>query len=172
MIWFSNPTCSKFSNPPQTSARSCLLVRTQPLTATGAPSQTSTIPYHAIYHTIPCYLCMLPNIADRRRRWSTPPHPVLISFPSPLVSVEVLTTFLVGINVSAKLAHHCTTQHVHLFTRASKPNQKKKKKVERPYEDCGRGRSVQTTTISFMFLCTTMPSPHPAPLHAQRSETD
>ena len=31
-------------------ARSCLSVRTQPLTATGAPSQTSTIPYH----TIPC----------------------------------------------------------------------------------------------------------------------
>ena len=27
-------------------ARSCLSVRTQPLTATGAPSQTSTIPYH------------------------------------------------------------------------------------------------------------------------------
>ena len=26
--------------------RSCLSVRTQPLTATGAPSQTSTIPYH------------------------------------------------------------------------------------------------------------------------------
>ena len=33
---------------------SCLSVRTQPLTATGAPSQTSTIPYHTIpYHTIP-----------------------------------------------------------------------------------------------------------------------
>ena len=32
---------------------SCLSVRTQPLTATGAPSQTSTIPYHTIpYHTI------------------------------------------------------------------------------------------------------------------------
>ena len=28
---------------------SCLSVRTQPLTATGAPSQTSTIPYHTIY---------------------------------------------------------------------------------------------------------------------------
>ena len=27
---------------------SCLSVRTQPLTATGAPSQTSTIPYHTI----------------------------------------------------------------------------------------------------------------------------
>ena len=35
-------------------ARSCLSVRTQPLTATGAPSQTSTIPYHTSitpYHT-------------------------------------------------------------------------------------------------------------------------
>ena len=33
-------------------ARSCLSARTQPLTATGAPSQTSTIPYHSIpYHT-------------------------------------------------------------------------------------------------------------------------
>ena len=43
---------------------SCLSVGTQPLTATGAPSQTSTIPYHTItatgapsqtstYHTIP-----------------------------------------------------------------------------------------------------------------------
>ena len=33
---------------------SCLSVRTQPLTATGAPSQTSTIPYLTIpYHTIP-----------------------------------------------------------------------------------------------------------------------
>ena len=32
-------------------ARSCLSVRTQPLTATGAPSQTSTIPYHTIHHT-------------------------------------------------------------------------------------------------------------------------
>ena len=30
--------------------RSCLSVRTQPLTATGAPSQTSTMPYH----TMPC----------------------------------------------------------------------------------------------------------------------
>ena len=30
--------------------RSCLSVRTQPLTATGAPSQTSTIPCHAISH--------------------------------------------------------------------------------------------------------------------------
>ena len=29
-------------------ARSCLSVRSQPLTATGAPSQTSTIPCHAI----------------------------------------------------------------------------------------------------------------------------
>ena len=29
-------------------ARSCLSVRTQPRTATGAPSQTSTIPYHTI----------------------------------------------------------------------------------------------------------------------------
>ena len=28
---------------------SCLSVRTQPLTATGAPSQTSTIPYHTMY---------------------------------------------------------------------------------------------------------------------------
>ena len=28
--------------------RSCLSARTQPLTATGAPSQTSTIPYHTI----------------------------------------------------------------------------------------------------------------------------
>ena len=28
---------------------SCLSVRTQPLTATGAPSQTSTIPYHTIH---------------------------------------------------------------------------------------------------------------------------
>ena len=27
---------------------SCLSVRTQPLTATGAPSQTSTIPYHTV----------------------------------------------------------------------------------------------------------------------------
>ena len=34
-----------------TGPRSCLSVRTQPLTATGAPSQTSTIPYHTIpYH--------------------------------------------------------------------------------------------------------------------------
>ena len=34
--------------------RSCLSVRTQPLTATGARSQTSTIPYHTIpYHTLP-----------------------------------------------------------------------------------------------------------------------
>ena len=33
-------------------AKSCLSVRTQPLTATGAPSQTSTIPYYTIpYHT-------------------------------------------------------------------------------------------------------------------------
>ena len=39
-------------------------VRTQPLTATGAPSQTSTIPYHTIpyhhtiphHHTIPCHV--------------------------------------------------------------------------------------------------------------------
>ena len=37
-------------------ARSCLSVRTQPLTATGAPSQTSTIPCHAVCHTIPCRL--------------------------------------------------------------------------------------------------------------------
>ena len=29
-------------------ARSCLSARTPPLTATGAPSQTSTIPYHTI----------------------------------------------------------------------------------------------------------------------------
>ena len=28
--------------------RSCLSVRTQPLTATGAPSQTAAIPYHSI----------------------------------------------------------------------------------------------------------------------------
>ena len=32
--------------PYHTIRRSCLSVRTQPLTATGAPSQTSTIPYH------------------------------------------------------------------------------------------------------------------------------
>ena len=33
--------------------RSCLSVRTQPLTATGAPSQTSTMPCHAIaYHMV------------------------------------------------------------------------------------------------------------------------
>ena len=36
-------------------------VRTQPLTATGAPSQTSTIPYHTIpYHTIPPYHAIPP----------------------------------------------------------------------------------------------------------------
>ena len=33
-------------------ARSCLSVRTQPLTATGAPSQTSTMPWPC--HAIPC----------------------------------------------------------------------------------------------------------------------
>ena len=34
-------------------ARSCLSVRTQPLTATGAPSQTSTMPCHAMPCSIP-----------------------------------------------------------------------------------------------------------------------
>ena len=42
-------------------ARSCLSVRTQPLTATGAPSQTSTIPYH----TIPCPLYQRKLLGDR-----------------------------------------------------------------------------------------------------------
>ena len=38
--------CRLFAAP---GARSCLSVRTQPPTATGAPSQTSTIPHHTIY---------------------------------------------------------------------------------------------------------------------------
>ena len=37
--------------------RSCLSARTQPLTATGAPSQTSTIPYHTIPCHTPCIRC-------------------------------------------------------------------------------------------------------------------
>ena len=35
-------------------ARSCLSVRTQPLMATGAPSQTSTIPYHTTTSFLAC----------------------------------------------------------------------------------------------------------------------
>ena len=43
------PACTSFGSFGSgncNGARSCLSVRTQPLTATGAPSQTSTIPYH------------------------------------------------------------------------------------------------------------------------------
>ena len=47
---------------------SCLSVRTQPLTATGAPSQTSTIPYHAI----PCKKSSSPGRARAAR--SFPPR--------------------------------------------------------------------------------------------------
>ena len=43
------------------SARSCLSVRTQPPMATGAPSQTSIVPYHTIpYHTIPYHIIHTP----------------------------------------------------------------------------------------------------------------
>ena len=54
--------------------RSCLSVRTQPLTATGAPSQTSTISYHTIpyhtipYHTIPYHTIPYSTIGPSRSR--------------------------------------------------------------------------------------------------------
>ena len=45
--------------------RSCLSVRTQPPTATGAPSQTSTIPYHTITFKV-----QWPGWLRTRRLWS------------------------------------------------------------------------------------------------------
>ena len=65
-------------------ATSCLSVRTQPLTATGAPSQTSTIPYH----TIPwvCY--------RRRNQWL---RLALALFCLPLIWLARVVYLLVGV---------------------------------------------------------------------------
>ena len=58
-------------------ARSCLSARTQPLTATGAPSQTSTIPYHTIpYHTIPYHGCATVDASSGYAYHTIPYHTI------------------------------------------------------------------------------------------------
>ena len=54
-------------------ARLCLSVRTQPLTATGAPSQTSAVPCHAMFSSVQ-FSCNLPAAPTPGGRTTTARH--------------------------------------------------------------------------------------------------
>ena len=54
-VWLPALSLSLSLSYTHTCTHTCLSVRTQPLTATGAPAQqTSTIPYHTIPYTLTC----------------------------------------------------------------------------------------------------------------------
>ena len=89
--------------------RSCLSVRTQPLTATGAPSQTSTIPYHTIppctsgqcsvtclYHALPA-LCLASACAMLHHTWMC-----LCASASDSASVSPVTSAALHLNMPCK----------------------------------------------------------------------
>ena len=55
--------------------RSCPSARTQPLTASGAPSQTSTMPYHMLTHAMPPLLAL--SAGQTKRMMPRSLHPAL-----------------------------------------------------------------------------------------------
>ena len=102
-------------------ARSCLSVRTQPPTATGAPLQTSTIPYHTIHtHDNNHYytkhskrVCMsVRSMAQHTCTSSTP----CLSLSPPLCACASLLSFSLSLSLSLSLCVCVCVFHTHAHT--------------------------------------------------------